>query len=167
MAHSYGQVLTTATGRDVEVIADGNYFGAKSGGITLDVTTIAAVAGSDVTYPDGTVVPVGAKGMRFGQVLCRITATGKYGPYDPAATGTGRDVLARGSSYFLNRTWVDDLALGGLLVPTRGTLHPPVYEAGRVWRAKLLITTGTASLAAGPTVAAFEAAFPGVTYVGN
>jgi hypothetical protein len=161
MAATYGRTQLTKTGRDVEVIADGDYSRMKSGGVTLDVATIAAVAGAPATLTDDTVVPVGKKYLRFGQILARITATGLYGPFDPAAAD-GRQTLARGSCFLPNQTWLDDPGTGLLA----SSLHPAVFDGGHVWRDRLLITTGAASLAAGPTVAAFEAAFPEVSYAG-
>jgi hypothetical protein len=38
--------------------------------------------------------------------------------------------------------------------------HPEAIYGGRLWRDRLLITTGTHSLAVGPTVAEFLTAFP-------
>jgi hypothetical protein len=39
-----------------------------------------------------------------------------------------------------------------------------VLEGGLVWKARLLATTGAASLAAGPTFANLEAALPRLRY---
>jgi hypothetical protein len=165
MAISIGQVLGPKTGRDVRVIANGRYDRAKGGGVTLDVATIAAVTGSPATLADDTVVPVGSKYLRFGQILCKITASGLFGPYDSAAAD-GRQTLARGDCFFLDKTWLD--VGSGVMVPQgQGSIHVAGFYGGDVWRERLLITTGTASLAAGPTVAAFEAAFPQVHYYKN
>lgn len=267
MGQSYGRQLLVATGRPVQVIAsESEDIGWKIGGITLDWNTVAAV-GSDTVLADDTTILNGQKGLRFGQILTKITLTGvdvvtingsptggtftisvtaggstqtttaiaynasaatvqaaiqaltnvgtgnatvtgsaggpytitfpdaigaatvtsngaaltggttptattaqtapggdlgKYGPYDPAATD-GRATLARGSCYILNQTVLENgvlPALGGGV-----TNHPAVFEYGPVWRARLLMTAGAHSLAAGPTVAEFEAAFPGITYV--
>lgn len=164
MAFDYGMVSTITTGRDVRVIANGRYDRAKSGGITLDVSTIAAVSGSPVTLTDDTVVPVGMKYLRFGQILTKITASGKFGPYDSAASD-GRQLLARGNCFFLDKTWLD-VAANVYSIPSGvGSIHVAGFYGGDVWKDRLLITTGTHSLAAGPTVAEFEAAFPQVQYV--
>lgn len=79
---------------------------------------------------------------------------GFWGPYDPAATD-GRQTLARGNCMIALYTWREvDLHSN----------HPPVCDGGILFKQRILMTTGTASLAAGPTVANFEAAFPAVTY---
>lgn len=87
---------------------------------------------------------------------------GKYGPYDPAATD-GRQTLTRGECFILNRTVLENGVIPGLGGGV--TDHPAVFDGGPTWKARLLITPGAHSLAAGPTVAEFEAAFPRVEYV--
>lgn len=88
---------------------------------------------------------------------------GYFGPYDSAATD-GRAALTRGECFILNRTWLLSPAVG---IPGAnfGTLHPAVFDKGLVWKPRLLVTSTTHSLAAGPTYAEFEAAFPGIRYV--
>lgn len=78
------------------------------------------------------------------------TNANMYGPWDTAASD-GRATLAIGDSFILNRTVreVDEFSS-----------HPEAIYGGRLWRDRLLITTGTHSLAAGPTVTEFLAAFP-------
>jgi hypothetical protein len=75
---------------------------------------------------------------------------GQFGPWDTAATD-GRATLAVGDCYVVNRTVKE-------LDPFSGC--PEAIFGGRMWRDRLLITTGTHTLAAGPTVAEFLAAFP-------
>lgn len=60
----------TKTGRPVRVSADGwpEY---KSGGLKIDWGTVVAVSGSAVTLPDDTVVGIGFKYLRYGQVMVR------------------------------------------------------------------------------------------------
>lgn len=83
---TYGRNLITTTGQPVQVSADG-YPEWKVGGVTLDWGTIPAVA-SDTTLLDGTVIKAGYRGLQFGTILCKITASGKYGPFTPAETAT-------------------------------------------------------------------------------
>jgi hypothetical protein len=97
-------LLTTSTVQPVRVSADGSPL-YKAGGVTIDWTTVVAVAGSDVTLPDGDVIRIGQKYLRYGQVITKITASGKFGPYDPGA-GDGRQTLARGNAYILDETWL-------------------------------------------------------------
>lgn len=263
----FGRNLLGVTGRDICVAADIDDIDWKSGGITLDWNTVAAV-NADTTLPDDSVIKSGYKGLRYGQILCRITLTGtdvvtitgsptggtftitvtvggvaqttagiaynatasavqtaiqalsnvgagnatvtgsaggpytitfadslgavtvtasgagltggtspaagvtqsapggdlgKYGPYDPAATD-GRQLLTRGECFILNRTVLQQNPVG---LNVHNTDSPAVFEGGRVWKARILMTTGAHSLAAGPTVAEFEAAFPRVVYVQN
>jgi hypothetical protein len=166
MAVEFGRVQITKTGRDVRVIADGNYQYAKSGGITLDMATVPVNGtGAPITLPDGTTVAAGQAYLRYGQFMARITASGLYGPYDPAATD-GRQTPTRGAFGFLNQTWLD-VPAGQFFAMDQGTTHPPLYEGGRCWRERLLFTAGTHSLAAGPTVAEAEAALPNLSYVMN
>lgn len=263
----FGRTVIGTTGRDVCVAADIEDIEWKSGGITLDWNTIAAVV-SDTTLPDDNVIKNGQKGLRLGQILCRITnpatdvvtitgaptggtftisvtrggstqttaglafnasaatvqtaiqglsnvgagnatvtgsaggpytitfadslgattvaasgagltggtspsATvgqnapggdvGYYGPYDPAALD-GRQLLTRSECFILNRTVLQQNPLG---LNVHNADNPAVFDGGRAWKARILMTTGAHSLAAGPTVAEFEAAFPDITYVQN
>lgn len=132
----------------------------KVGGITVDWGTVGAAGGAS-TLPDQTPVVAGEKVLRFGQTLCRITATGKFGPYDSAASD-GRQLLVPGDCFVLNRT-VKENGFGAN-INTGATDHPQVFDGGTVWKARILMTTGTHSLAAGPTVAEFMAAFPRIGY---
>jgi len=151
---AYGRTVIGGIARSLQVTADGTPK-MKAGGVTIDWSTVAAVSGSDVTLNDGTVVPVGAKYLRYGQVITLITASSKYGPYDVSPVNDGRQTLARGKCFILNETVVNDDPKSD---------HPPVLDGGRVWKGRLIMTTGTASLTAGPTVANFEAAFPQISY---
>lgn len=92
------------------------------------------------------------------------TATsGYFGPYDPSATD-GRQTLSRGKCFILNRT-IKEKGFGANIniAPTN---HPQVFDGGTVWKDRVLMTTGTHSLAAGPTVTEFETAFPRIAYAG-
>lgn len=165
---TYGRQVLTKTGRDVMVLADLQDAQFKVGGITVDwAMVVAAVAAGALA--DQTPVAIGDKTLRFGQVMCEITSVvngskvGFYGPYDPAATD-GRQTLTRGKCFVVNRTVKENGY--GAAINTAPTDHPQVFDGGTVWRARLLISAGAASLAAGPTVAAFETAFPRIAYAG-
>lgn len=67
----YGLTTLTKTGRPVMVIADGDFRGMKSGGITLDLAVIPTGTGNTLT--DDTVVPTGVPYMRFGQIITKET----------------------------------------------------------------------------------------------
>ena len=157
---TYGRQVLTKTGRDVMVLADLEGAQEKVGGITVDWASVAAAIAA-ATLTDQTPVAIGEKVLRFGQIVCEITASGKYGPYDPAATD-GRQTFARGKCWILNRT-VKENGFGAV-INTSPTDHPQVFDGGTVWKPRLIMTTGAASLANGPTVANFEAAFPRIAY---
>ena len=157
---TYGRQVLTKTGRDVMVLADLEDAQEKVGGIAVDWGSVAA-AGAAAVLTDQTPVAIGEKVLRFGQILCEITATGKYGPFDPAAND-GRQNLLRGKCWILNRT-VKENGFGAN-INIAVTDHPQVFDGGTVWKPRLIITGGTHSLAAGPTVAEFEAAFPRIAY---
>ena len=157
---TYGRQVLNKTGRDVMVLADLQDAQFKVGGITLDWSTFTA-AGADATIAGQQPVKAGEKYARFGQIFCEITASGKYGPYDSAASD-GRQTLTRGKCFVNNRTVFENGY--GANINTSATDHPQVFDGGTAWKARLIITTGTHSLAAGPTVAEFEAAFPRIGY---
>lgn len=158
---TYGRQVLTKTGREVQVLADLQDAQFKVGGVTIDWSTVAA-AGSDTTLTDQTPIKTGEKYLRFGQILTKITASGKFGPYDPAAAD-GRQTLARGNCYVLNRTVKETGYISGIDISSASD-HPQVFDGGTVWKDRVLMTTGAASLAAGPTVTNFETAFPRVAY---
>lgn len=167
MGNSFGrQVLGSVVGNQLSALATLDDVDWKPGGVTVDWATVTAVSGSDVTLKDNTVVKVGQKGLRYGQILCQITSggsSGLYGPYDSTATD-GRQTLTRGACYIVPQTVLEQGTLAGL--PTDATNHPPgVFEGGLCWLARLIIGANAHELgAAGPSVAAFEAAFPRIKY---
>lgn len=158
---TFGRTLLPGlnTGRIAQVTSDGNpEF--KTGGLTVDWSTVAPVAGAPVTLTDEVVVPVGDSYLRYGQVLAKITATGKYGPFDPAAAD-GRQNLNRSETFIVNVTTLQTPASG---IGSTTSDHPQVIEGGKVWRDRILATAGAHSLAAGPTWAELEEALPRLRY---
>lgn len=80
-----------------------------------------------------------------------------YGPYDTAAVD-GRQTLTPGAVFIVNETWKEtDLHSN----------HPPVIEGGKVWKARLIATAGTHSLANGPTFTELLAVLPRLTFVAD
>lgn len=156
---SYGRVATYTTGQPLMVAADAlQNMAWKTGGITMDWATVATV-GADTTLGDGTVIPNGQKGIEYGTVLCRITASGKYGPYNSGATD-GRQTLARGECFILNESVLQTAPFG---IGAAVTDHPAVFEGGKVFKDRLkAAATGTVTL---PAYAALEAALPLLRYV--
>jgi hypothetical protein len=81
----YGRnVLATSTMLNTRVTEDGSPI-YKSGGATLDLTTIPAASGSDVTLPDGSIIKANNQFLRYGQVMTKIT-TGTTQTYTGTAT---------------------------------------------------------------------------------
>jgi hypothetical protein len=147
---TFGQTTITTIGRSPKVSADGAPE-CKHGGISIDWALVAAVAGADVTLNDNVVIKIGEKYLRYGQVVCRVTATGLYAPHDPAAAN-GQEILAQGRTFVLNETVKEN---------DRASDHGGVaIYGGLVFKARLLATAGAASLAAGPTYTALLAALP-------
>ena len=139
----------------------------KSGGITIDWSTVLAVSGSPVTLNDQNVIAVGAKYLRYGQVMCKITSSvngsvvGDYGPYDSAATD-GRQTLTRGACFILNKTLYEFAPVG---ITTQQTISAGAFDGGKVYLERILQSGVAAhSLTAGPTLAELETVFPRLSY---
>lgn len=150
---TFGQQVLGTDPKDIQVTADGNPV-RPAGGITIDWSTVTAVSGSDATYGDGTVVKVGAKGLPYGTVLVRITASQKFGPYDSAASD-GRQTLGRGNVVILNTTQLE-VPLGFM---ASATDHPDAIEGGLCWKARI-----KAGGAGQPTFSALEGVLPLLRY---
>lgn len=138
----------------------------KAGGFTLDFTTVAVLAVT-ANYPDGSqVIADGAqKVLRYGQVLTKITASGKFGPYDPGAAD-GRQLFARGDIVILDSTLLMIPAGGSF--PTENDIQGQGIEGGAVYIDRVL-QSGVAAhtLALGPTLAEIVANFPLLQLVRN
>jgi hypothetical protein len=151
---SFGRQVVGTIGSGISLLATEEHH-RKPFGMTLDWSTVAAVAGADYTTEDGITVPIGKKCLKVGQLLTKITASGKFGPYDPAAAD-GRQLFVRGDSFLVNRLVLED-------DPTSD--HPNVIDGGMVYFDRLIQSgVGAHSLAAGPTRAELEALFPLLTY---
>jgi hypothetical protein len=147
---SFGRIDQGSVGKGIQVSADGRPE-AKTGGITIDWSTRTAQASTDAVWEENVTLKVGKKGYRYGQVMCRITASGKFGAYDPAASD-GRQTLAQGDCVILNRSVLED---------ERMSDHPEAIVGGDVFLDRIIHSgTGTHTLAAGPTLAELLAAFP-------
>lgn len=109
---------------------DRSWLGARLGAdvcrsVTLDTSTfVAAHLAAKGAVPSGT-------------VLGRITATGLYGPYDPAATD-GREVAA---GHLFNTTQLGDGS--GTDLATAPNVGAPLFWHGIVKESKLPLFAGT------------------------
>jgi hypothetical protein len=118
---------------------------------TLTQTQLGVVPG-EATLLDGTVVAEGDKYIELGTVLARITASGKYGPFDSTASD-GRQLATsaqRGICYILDRP---------LIKSVDGDHSGNVFDGGTVFKDRLQIG-GSGE----PTEANIEAMFPVVTF---
>jgi hypothetical protein len=151
MGETFGRRSVDTAGRSIQVSADGKPE-MKSAGVTIDWLTVTAITGSDVTWLDGVIVKVGEKALRYGQVLVPITASGLYGPYDPAAADGRQLAPARDTTFVVNESIRED---------EMESNHPPVLDGGKCFRDRIIQSgAGAASLAAGPTLANLQAALP-------
>jgi hypothetical protein len=139
------------------IFGAGNTVVTGAGALPANVQTVT-FQGALIGYAVAAMVPNSA-GLTGGTAVVAVVqgggTNGWYGPYDPAATD-GRQTLARGSCWIMNET-VREQDLH--------SSHPPVLDGGRVFRSRIIQAgTGAASLAAGPTLANLEAAFPRLSY---
>jgi hypothetical protein len=148
---AFGFSVQETIGRSIQVTADGKPL-MKQAGVTIDWSTIVAVAGSDVLTEDGLTIKIGEKYLRYGQIVVPITASGKYGPYDPAAADGRQLAPARDTTFVVNETTKEDSIASD---------HPPVLYGGLCWKNRI-IQSGVAAhtLALGPTLAELQAALP-------
>jgi hypothetical protein len=146
---TFGQTTLATIGRTPKVTADGCPE-MKAAGVTIDWSVVAAVSGADVVLSDGLTVYIGEKYLRYGQILTKITASGKYSVYDFAAVD-GRQTLTPGECFVLNETVKEN---------DRASDHPPVLFGGLIWKDRLIATAGTHSLANGPTYTELLAVLP-------
>jgi hypothetical protein len=144
--HPYAKYVTVSLTGFVYTIT----FPANAGNVAA-----ITVDSTDLTVASGTMT------VTITTTTSGLAAGGKYGPYDPSATD-GRQTLSRGKCFILNKT-VKENGYGSSL-NNNVTDHPQVFDGGTVWKKRIIMTTGTHSLAAGPTVTEFEAAFPRIDY---
>lgn len=146
---SFGRSIFDSAGKSIQVTADGKPE-CKQGGITVDWALVGA-QGSDVTWLDGVVVAAGEKGLRYGQIMCLVTASNLYAPYDPAAAN-GQQLLIVGKTFILNESMRQDEVASD---------HPVAIYGGLCFLNRILQSgVATHTLALGPTLAELLAVFP-------
>jgi len=149
---SFGRTEIGNTGRHTGISADGKPEW-KSGGLTIDWSTVDAKS-TETTLSDGSTVKSGEKVLRYGTILAKITASGKYGPADTGAVD-GRQTLTLGDVYLVDRT---------LFFSDPGSEQAGAIEGGRVYTGRLAAGT-TVDGYIQPTLANTLAALPRVTPV--
>lgn len=191
----YGQILCRVTKTEVQTVTltsatGGTYTLAGSVAIAFDAAAAVVQAALETIFGAGKVTVTGSAGgpytVAFDDSLGNVAAMavvdsttgsghnvavstvnqggadlGKWGPYDPAATD-GRQLLTPGDCFILNETVLQN---GNFPEFGANSDHPAVLDGGTVWKARILMTSGSHSLAAGPTVAEVQAAFPRLQYV--
>lgn len=74
----YGRQVIASTGIPIQVLAAGDPIWHPVG-VSLDWSTVTAVGSDTVTSPaEGLNVKAGQKYLRYGQVICQVTATSTY-----------------------------------------------------------------------------------------
>lgn len=193
----YGQVICQVTSGEVNTLtitaSGGTYtltvggqttsalaFNANAATIQAALVALSTVGPGNVTVTGSgpftytfapglgdVVITVGTGSLTGGTATLATTTSGdstkKWGPHDPAATD-GRQTLSRGRCAIVEQTLFEKDQLG--LDLTDSTLKGAL-EGGTFWRKRLIATTGSASLANGPTFTNLEAAFPMLRYCGN
>lgn len=156
------QSLTNNKVAPTRVSADGSPM-YKTGGVTLDWDTVIAVSGTaTATLPDGSTI-TGSKYLRYGQVLTKITASGKFGPFDPAVAD-GRQTLTRGDCFVADQT-ILQYPGGGAGNSIVNDQVGNVIQGGEVFQDRILHSgTNTALVGVGPTLANLLTAFPSFTF---
>jgi len=103
-------------GRTVGVIASGvpHY---KMGAVTIDWSTVGQQLADTTIAQEGRTILAGQKYIRYGTVLCRITASKKFGPFtDAMPADTNNGAIAAGAVSFL-------LTTGSLFINPGDVLH--------------------------------------------
>lgn len=167
-AITYSSGLTAATVQAAIVAASnvgaGNAVVSGSNGGPFTVTFANSLGVASI----GTISPASLTG---GTPTATVVSNapggnvGRFGPFDPNATD-GRQILTRGECYVLDETWM--LTPGGASLPQNNEIIGGVIEGGDIWIDRVLQSgTNAHSLAAGPTLAEFLAAFPSFNLVKN
>lgn len=116
-------------------------------------TVNLALANNSLTGGTTPSVAIGAS------LTLATNTTGYFGPYDPAASD-GRQNLNRGDCYVLDET-VLQYGLAGSVLSAQNDQVGCAIEGGLIWIDRVLQSgTVTGTLALGPTLANFLAAFP-------
>jgi len=131
-------------------------------GFVYTVNFPASLGNVDAITADGSNMTT-ATAITISTTTAGLSSSDKYGPYDPSASD-GRQNLNRGDCWVANRTVLQNSIIPSL--NNEVTDHPQVFDGGTAWKQRILMTTGTHSLAAGPTVTEFQTAFPRVAYAG-
>lgn len=125
--------------------------------------TFPAVMGSTQVTADGSLLTGAGAQPTVTVATTTDGRIGWFGPYDPSATNTGRDVLLQGDCGIIERTIVLDGTLG---LGERDDYHKPLIVGGHVWAGKVIQSElATHTLAAGPTRAELLAAMPTLVLV--
>lgn len=124
---TYGRTVLNQTGQPIQAAANMPEW--VVGGVTIDWNTVGASAAA-TTLGDGTPVPLGVKALEYGVILCKINATGKYGPYTVTAAGTTTSAASLSGALALSLASAAGVVPGDvLLVDTGGTQESVSVQA--------------------------------------
>lgn len=133
---TYGIETFDKIGSGITVSADGAPK-QKQGGITIAWSAVPAMS-ADATFESFDYVKTGEKYLRYGTVVCRISAAtdatevGKFMPY-MASPGGGRTILTtKGNVFVLNRSVHEE---------DRMSDHVEAIEGGRIYTSRVLVAT--------------------------
>jgi hypothetical protein len=158
-----GTIVYNSTAAQAQVIADA-IFGVGNvvvGGGALPGAALTFTFRGDWDPAQMTVVTNGLTGGStpagaFTTTTPANTSAGLWGPYDPGASD-GRQTLTKGDCFILNESIRE--------TGDPHSNHPPALQGGLIWKARILQSgAATHTLALGPTLAEFEAAFPMIRY---
>lgn len=131
---SFGQYSLGSVGSGISCSADGSPV-AKIAGVMIAWAGVPAIA-ANRTFKDFDLVEAGEKFIRYGTIVCRITAAtdptevGKFMPF-MAVPGGGRTLsTAEGDVFLINRSVHQDDAASD---------HPEALDGGRMYKQRLLV----------------------------
>jgi hypothetical protein len=131
-----------------------------TGAVTLTFASIlgtATLALANNSLTGGTTPSVA-----IGASIATGATSGYYGPYDPTASD-GRQTLSRGYCFIVDETLLQYSSGDSRMSPSNDQVGG-LIEGGDIWIDRVIQSGGAAhTLALGPTLAEFLAAFPTVT----
>lgn len=147
-------------------VGTGNATVTGSGGGPYTITLATSLGAQTITASGASLTGGTSPGVTISTTTANGTNYLWFGPYDPNAVD-GRQNLNRGECFILDETVVQfDAGTAG--ISPENTQIGRVFDAGLAWFDRILqVGSGSATLAGGPTLTNFLAAFPSVRLVKN
>lgn len=128
--------------------------------------TFGEILGTVVVTGSAASLTGGTPTLTIGASLGVNNTQGFYGPYDPSASD-GRQTLTRGSCYVMDQTYLQ-YGLAGSSITAPNDVVGNAIEGGLIFLDRIIQSgAATHSLALGPTLSEFMAAFPNFRFVTN